>query len=388
MNIAVIKLGARLADAGTSGGSGEALAILKMLVDGGAEVHAYSKFLKKDSSIPGVIKHQIIEYKNNSIPNNHDALVVINGNINFFGGEEDTEQILNYKFINKFKGPIFYAMCDPNLTLKQIWSSIQKKEWSSNWNREDIEIIRKDIVYLSQPYDLKAVKDLIKNIKIEIADVQHFPFHLFPLMHEPDFRSGEQIVDLIYGGTFRGGKREAKMIKYYFGHQSISSEMFGKIELKHFKKMLPEEQPTFGKAVQYNQFTEKMKEGLATCIIGDKWYEGRDINQRIYEGILAGVITFIDLEFDPERKVFAKNKKLQNFLYVSSRQELEEKIIMLKNKIERKNTKSIDISKEDYYMNGDVALKLLQKMQYDAVKIDWEKYCKSFADKIFEQINK
>ena len=146
--------------------------------------------------------------------------------------------------------------------------------------------------------------------------------------------------------------------------------------------------PQWGKAVEYTKFISRLKDGLATCIIGDKWYEGRHITQRIYEGILAGVITFIDVDFDPQRKIFEKNKKLQDFLYVSSRRELEDKIIMLRNRIRHRNTKPVDLSKENYYADGGIALKLLQKMQYDAVKIDWETYCKGFTDLFIDIINK
>ena len=137
MKLAVIKLGARIANKGTSGGSGEALSIIKTL-SYTEDVHYFTKILKNDPKIEFAKGHNLLEKKPD---NSFDALIVINGNVNFFGGLKDELQIENYRLINSFKGPIFYMYCDPELHLKQIWNSVEKKSWNT-YKKNEIFISR------------------------------------------------------------------------------------------------------------------------------------------------------------------------------------------------------------------------------------------------------
>ena len=223
MKIAVLKLGSRIAisGSGTSGGTGETLSIIKMLTTGGADVTAYTKVLSKDEAPKDFsIKNIEDEYLNIN-DCGYDALVVLNGNVNYFGGVDDPSQTLNYHIINNFKGKVVYILCDVNLILKQIWPSIEKKAWASNYKREDIEIKRRDIVCISQPRKVALIKDKELKAGIMLANVIHYPFEKFPLLTLKDnvYNFNENpIYDLSYGGTFRSGKREDDMIKFYFGY--------------------------------------------------------------------------------------------------------------------------------------------------------------------------
>jgi hypothetical protein len=335
-NVAVIKLGARIASGGTSGGSGEALSIISILSNV-FEVHYYTKILDKDKLIDGAVPHQIAE-EYELVNSSFDKLFVINGNVNFFGGVEDHEQLLNYKIINNFEGGIYYLMCDPNLSLKQVWPSVSKKEWSSNWSKKDLEITRDDIKYICQARDLKMVYNkIISKTKITIKkeNIVHFPFEKFPLYTLEEIPKSENPEwDILYGGTFRGGKREEDMIKFFFGiDDNISIEMFGKIKPSQFKKNTNKlSEPKFGSSVKYQDFNKKMNKGLATVIIGDKIYKQLDnMAQRAYESIMCNNIVFIDSSYDKNFKVFS-NENLQKFNYISNRKDLEKRIYLLKNK--------------------------------------------------------
>lgn len=365
IKIAVLKLGARITYGGTSGGSGEAIAIIDMLKNANIDVHAYTKILQKDTPLQNVKMHQILdEYKEiNNL--NYDALVVINGSVNYFGGYDSPEQTINYHIINNFNGPIYYIMCDPNLSLKQIWPSIEKKEWASNYKKEDI-FITKQINYIIQARNTDKVKtDLLKN-DIGIKSIVHYPFEKFPLLYNNTFNKklSEKKYDLLYGGTFRGGKRQDDMIKFYFGLDEFNVAMFGNIKETDFniKKTNNLSHPKYEQAVVYDKFNEKMSESIATVIIGDKYYkEISDLAQRIYESILAGVITFIDSSYDKDKIIF-KNPKLQ-FLYVSSKEDLKIKL----DKIKKLN---------------DEQYQVLLNMQREDAFINIDEYCKSFANLI------
>jgi|SRR5579859_135163 len=347
MKVGVIKLGARIAFNAndTSGANGEARSIINMLDLGGADVHIFTKILAKDTLNKMFVWHDLgkEDYDTKGL----DVLLVINGNVNFFGGAEDVSQLLNYKIINEFDGPVFYAYCDPELTLKQVWPSVAKKPWAKNWEREELEIVRNDIIYLSQPYDVLAVAKNFSKSEVKPMSVKHFPFEQFPCLtacsylaefaddNGPLKFNPNPEVDLSYGGTMRGGKRIEKMLKFYFGHPDISVEMFGKIDASDFVPCklgtVPIPYPHFSGPVKYDQMIPKMNKALAHCVIGDPYYEEiNDMPQRTYESIMANVVTFIDHDMDKLRRVYGRDKVLADFLYVKDRQELSEKILLLK----------------------------------------------------------
>lgn len=364
MNVALIKLGSRISisNLGTSGGTGETLSIIKMLVDGGANVDAYTKVLDKDDK-PTTFNIFNIEDTLDNIKNpKYDCLVVLNGNVNYFGGQDDPAQTLNYKVINNFNGPVFYIMCDGNLFLKQIWNAVETKSWASKYKREDIEIVRDDIVYISQP---KKTLDVLNKARkyVNVKNVVHYPFEKFPMLTLDYLPFNESpTYDLLYGGTFRNGRREKDMIKFYFGYSdNINVEMFGNITLDHFKqdRILGLNPPNFGKSVKYDLFSQKMNEAVATVIIGDEIYKKLDdLAQRIYESIMVGNVVLIDSSYDFNKRVF-NNEELRKFCYVDNRLDVEDRLNKLKDNDFRKYI--VELQRED-------------------TKIDCINYCKSFVD--------
>jgi hypothetical protein len=342
MEVGVIKLGSRISFNAndTSGGNGEARSIIKMLHGGGCGVHIFTKILKKDNLIPDFTWHDLQDTVSSTLfkMDQLDALIVLNGNVNFFGGAEDPEQLINYEMINKFMGPVFYIYCDPELTLKQVWPSVEKKPWASNWSADRLNIKRTDIVYISQPYDVDIILEELGKNEVVPASIHHFPFEKFPCLNEQLPFNKNPEVDLSYGGTMRGGKRAKKMVKFYFGHpEDISVEMFGKIDLDDFTKIKSLKldttlrAPTFTGPVRYDEMLPKMNRAMAHCVIGDPFYEQiNDMAQRAYESIWSNVVTFIDTDLDKIRRVYGADKNLADFLYVSTREELSEKIQLLK----------------------------------------------------------
>lgn len=365
MKVAVIKLGSRISFNAndTSGGNGEARSIIRMLHKGGADVCIYTKILKKDTLVPDYEWYDLSDPTTLSDGVRADALVVLNGNVNFFGGQEDREQLLNYVIINQFKGPVFYILCDPELTLSQVWHSVQKKSWAGNWAEKDLHITRDDIVYVSQPHDVEKVVASLGKLDIKPAKIVHYPFEKFPCLNDRLPFNPSHEVDLSYGGTMRGGKRLKKMVKFYFGHPShISVEMFGKIaeedfDTKHTFGLRP---PSFTGPVKYADMLPKMNRALAHCVIGDPWYEEiNDMAQRCYESIQSSVVTFIDADLDRLRRVYGANKELADFLYVNDRAELSEKIELLR-------------------CSPDIRRQIVEA-QFEAVNFDANEYCQSFV---------
>lgn len=363
MKVAVIKLGSRISISSndSSGGTGETLSIINILTKAGVEVDAFTKVLSKDKKPDNFRVFDLIENINNINKVGYEALLVLNGNVNYFGGVDDPYQTLNYKIINTFKGNVFYIHCDGNLYLKQIWPSIEKKPWNSNYNKKDIYIERDDITYITQSKNIDLVLEKASKCDIKINKVVYFPLEKFPLINDPDiikFNENPK-YDLLYGGTFRNGRREEDMIKFYFGYNNFNVTMFGKINESNFTKNKENLlYPNFEKSVDYKNFKNKMNESIATVIIGDKIYKKQnDLAQRIYECILSNTVVLIDSSYDYEKRVF-KDSFLQEFCYVDSREDVEHRLSLLK--------------------DNDFRRTILNK-QIENTKIDVFNYCNDFV---------
>lgn len=373
MNLALIKLGARISfeSQGTSGGTGETLSIIRMLAKGGAHVTALTKMIRNESSNPieNVKVANNIDYRDSINDHNFDALIVMSGTVNFFGGVENVDQIINYELINKFKGPVFYIYCDPLLTFRQLWPAMEKKEWASKYNKEDIVVTRNDIVFISQAADLKYLTEklITKPSEIKPSKILHYPFEKFPFLHERLEFNESPIVDLSYGGTMRGGKREKRIVQFYMDYPAdISVELFGKISKEDFKtKSIAEVQnfPIFSKAVAYDKMHQKMNEAISHIVIGDDLYYNIDtIGQRASECVASSVVTFFDKEVDPNRRFFNGDKDLSEFLYIKDKNEAADKIRYLKS-------------------DSTARLNIIEK-QFKAINFDAMEYCKGLVDMI------
>lgn len=343
MKIAVIKLGARIMwETDAAVGPGEAISICKALQQGGAEVTVFTKILAKDTLHPSLNWINILSADQSDL-DDKDVLVVVNGNVNFFGGAEDEAQILNYSIINNFPGKVVYVMCDPELPLMQIWGNVSGKPWGGKYKERDINITRTDIHVLSQPFDIKAVQDrwVKKKGAAPIGNVFHFPMERFPLLNDWLSPNPSPSVDLLYGGTTRGGRRIPNLQKWYVDlPEEISVEIFGKIDQEDFEKHpkyvppLPGEfrrYPTFSGMVKYCDVLPKMNSALAHLVTGDPSYEVLDIiPQRAMECIAAGNIVFVDANMDKSRRIYPKGSLSHEFLYVQDKIEFVMKMAQLK----------------------------------------------------------
>lgn len=345
MKVCVVKIGGRIANNGGVG-SGEALSLIKILNKADIEVDVYTKKLEKEPKnlFPLTEVYNVEEYENK----NYDCLIIINGTPNFFGGLEDKTILETYKIIQNFEGKIFYFLCDPLLIFKQVWSTIKNKEWSKNYSEKELTIT-KEITYVCQSYNIEKLQKIINKNDIPIKNIVHFPFEKFPLLVCEDNFINKDILeyDLSYGGTFRSGRREDDIIKFYFGYdKKIKVELFGNIKEKQFKKDKIKELncPVFNPPVNYLEYNKKMSKTLSTIIIGDKIYKELDnIAQRTYEAIKNGNIIFIDESYDKNKRIFSNNI-LRNFSYVNDREDVIKRLFLLKEKPDYIN-KIIDLQK-------------------------------------------
>jgi hypothetical protein len=369
--IAVVKIGARItvSNTGTAASTGETLVIIDMLVKSGVSVDAYTKVLNKDIK-PNTFTIYNIEDEYKNINNRkYDALLIINGNGNFFGGAEDINILLTYNIINNFKGKVFYLVSDLACCLKQIWPNVSNKEWGSKYKEEDISITREDINIIAQCNNLKGFRDITDKDKIKFDKIYHFPIEKYSLYSDKLYNNSYKDIDILYGGAFRQGRREKDMIKYYFGYpDDIDIRMFGKVKIsdfktKHYSNLRP---PVFEAPVKYTDFLLKMSTSKSTIIIGDLLYKKLEmLTLRIYESIQAGVITFIDSDFDKNHLVY-NNKVLQDICYVNSREDIIDRI--------------------KYIKSNSAIMRDIIKMQREDTLLNKNDYANAFRDIIVNNI--
>ena len=396
--LAVIKIGARICfgkvnkngeyknPRDTSGGNGEARAIIEMLHRGGADITIMTNVADDDYKPEQYKSVNIIDlYNENKIESyfkeqNFDALVILNGSFTIFGGVEGDlvwMNIANYNAINLFPKTPYLILCDLALVaINNMWSGmISKKPWGDKYKDKQLDVTRDDIVVLTQAYDTKTMYNLIaknKNaIKVKRENVRHFPFERFPSLYDKNYFEVNENpeYDLLYGGTMRGGRRANKLAKFYFGYSDdINVELFGKLKENELtelarKKFGGGRAPKFGGVVNYVDFCNKMHSSLSHIVVGDKIYEQTGyVPQRCYESICANVVTFIDYELDTYKRIFGFDEELKNFMYVKNVKDVENKIKQLKSDKELLN-------------------RILEK-QHKVVEFDKDKYCVDFVNMI------
>jgi len=328
VKIGILKLGANISWGKNAFSAGNAdIHTMCRALSPHFEIHVISG-KTRNTKIPSAGKfHNILSVDINSL--DLGALLVFNGNVNFFGGSESKEGIFNYVHINKFKGPVFYINTDGQLPFKQIWPSIASKEWAPHWKEEDVVVTRKDIVYITQGRNIPKTKKYYEKQKgiIIPESYQHFPLEKAILINPPKIRhANTRNYELIFGGRVRSSGRRKDLIEFYVKKSdNLRVLLFGGLNKKTLGiPDMPENVKLTGKILN-SSFMSKMSQGKATCIIGDPFYHGNFFTLRMYESILSGVVTFIHYKMDPEKE-FYHDERLRNFLTVKSGKELTKKM--------------------------------------------------------------
>ena len=246
------------------------------------------------------------------------ALLVFNGNVNFFGGNESVEGIMNYVHINQFEGPVFIMNTDGQLSFKQIWPAIEPKPWSSNWKEEDVTITRKDIIYITQGRDLEKTRKEYEKQKghITASKYIHFPIEKAILIKKPTaLKSADgPKYDLIYGGKVRSTGRRKDLVNFYVkGTNNLKVHLFGGLSPKQLGIPNEIDHIKFGQKVPNTSFVSKMTQGMATAIIGDPFYHDNFFTLRMYEAMLAGTLLFIDEKMDTKQDFFLRDPFFDRF---------------------------------------------------------------------------
>lgn len=287
--------------------------------------------------------------------NKYDCLLIVNDSTNMFGGCEITTMTTIYKLLHKFDKQIYYILTDLSLPFVDYYELIKNKKWN-NYNECDFKL-KNDIIILSQAYNLDIVKKIHKNIKYK--DVIYIPFQEWKVFTEKIIDNNvPKKVDLIYGGSFRTGRREKKFIDYFFDKNNLDILIYGNMKLSQFKNVDGLKPPIFKGKIPNQMVLMANSTSLATILLGDKNYNDNIVTLRFVEALLSNVICFIDNDFD------TKHRLLDDYFYVNNGKELEEKILEIKNDnmlyyslLSKQQAKLLEI------LNNNLPLKLFEVLE-------------------------
>lgn len=339
MNIALLKIGGRISPLRKKNiNAGEADSILQLLAME-HNVFIFSKYNEKEEaqSSDNFKYINFLDPDFNLKKYNIDKVVVINGSPNFFGGAIDDSLVKNYQIIKESEDKVFYYLIDPLLYPKQISNNILRLSKDEEL-AESVDITNSKIHIITQCRNVEPIKKKLVKENLE-AEFTYFPFDKYPLiLNELSPRNENPIIDLMYGGTFRSGRREKDIVKFYFDYpEHIKVELFGKLPLEKFKEKLIDglRVPKITGEVLFYFFVTKMEQSLATIVIGDSFYSECDnMSPRFWETILAQNVAFIDSGFDKKKSTLPE--KLHK-LYVKDRAEVLTKLEKIKSSPELRN---------------------------------------------------
>ena len=245
--------------------------------------------------------------------NLYDAIIVYNDTINFFGGQIKDHTVQQVVKLSKYKGDIFYVFTDPKL-YKTIGQSLFNKKLITKDILDDYSNIQWNIIWPGVG-DLPNFNGKIKQaIKVDI--LKYANRYLNNNRCDLDFDMRE--YDLVYYGDYRDTR--IKTFDRFF-NSNIKKLMIGMSGSNYPNS-------NYSKKVKQSDLPNVVCHAKSSLTCGDKSHNNNITTSRFYENNLYGVVNFIDLEYDLDRKLY-KSEFLKDFLYVSSSKDLEDRLSRL-----------------------------------------------------------
>jgi len=219
--------------------------------------------------------------------------------------------------VRNFNGELYYKF------EIQLFEKLKWKIWFAGHNyNEYLNILLKNNAF----YDSQLHKIII-HVYDNYVNIPYFFKYLNRniswQINEYNYKNKQ--YDFVYFGDNRGTR--TYYFKKYFNINAnkLFIGPFDKYKDKNTK--IIEKQP-------HNILPTYLNKCISTIVIGDKTHNGNIVTPRFYECIKAGLITFIDIDYDPNKLLF-KHPILKKFNYIKSKQELEKRINKIKNNPEK-----------------------------------------------------
>lgn len=296
--------------------------------------------------------------------NDYDEIYIYNSSLNPFGGVFKYESLLAFEKLYNYNGKVIYLLCDPKMPPLDFSKFIQYKSrcithcvdkvgemYHAQCDNKSMSIYKlpasmvdswtekvynnMQVAYTGSDYELYLIEYNKRAYKLK--DVYHranygaewFNFWLFEYyavnekleekLHTSE--KNEHAYDLMYFGNNRHNERN-KIIQCLYDIPEYNKLFIG------FDPEL-----TNTEIVDYMSHTDLFdtisKNCLATVIVGDNLHNNNVRTPRFFEAMLLNVVAFIYTKFD-SNKTYVRNEFLKDFIYVSDKEELKNKIAQIK----------------------------------------------------------
>lgn len=296
MKIAITKIGANItfSSHNSSAANADIQYVIKTMYGGDESFSICSKFTR-NTVLPKAIP--LLDIEKVESFDEFDAVMVFNGTINFFGGNPNPSLLALYRALSKTKkAKIFYIQTDGAIFFKQLWPLIKDRDWAKGLSEDEFKIDEENVTYLTQGRDIKKMSKEIQYTRNAIIPKRmvHIPWERTILsMNQPTSvpKLSVRTYDLGFGGYIRNAHKR-KRIEHYYDSPLMKTLLFGNlrdIRLNNTKVNSP---------IAYQDMVFTMQKCKSTVIVGDEIYENNFHTLRMYEGILAGCLVFIDRRLD------------------------------------------------------------------------------------------
>lgn len=175
-----------------------------------------------------------------------------------------------------------------------------------------------------------------------------------------DYDWNDKKYDSEYHGVTKSGKRTKVTESYY---SALSNKFMHVVGRSPFFKDLKEGEhfDKFDVTPYYELLQLVAKNAKSAFITHEDNILGNQISPRYFDCMLSDMVAFVDLRYDPEKKL-TDNEELKEFMYVSSPKEFAEKVDKIANDenfyrhIVKLQRKSIFDNFRDYIENKNVEL--------------------------------
>jgi hypothetical protein len=316
--------------------------ISRIVIDGQSIRSLEAIFLKKYLDKENIVKCHYISKKiketnedyidifNLKDLNEYEVIFIHNFNMNFFGGLVPSLTTQFLKLIAGYNGRIYYYITDPKLKYNNIAEQLLKRDnlkYESFIDNNELLNIKNKLNSIELRMNALFTGYNYSNIYgLDFYNIKYYNVFKDIAINFKDEKSlfDEEIIkeyDICYYGDNRGTYRNNK-IKKYFNNNYIKSLLIGcDLDIKY---------NTHIKKVNHDELKNLVKKSYASLVIGDKEHENAFITMRFYENIKYEVVSFIDIDYDINKKLFT-NDFLRDFNYISSENDLNYKIKKIKN---------------------------------------------------------
>lgn len=259
--------------------------------------------------------------------NDYDVVYLMNSPANFFGGVIKQDCLEKFKKISEYNGKLLYVLNDPKLYFVDVVKkAMEKKLVSEQLYNNFLERIKKmRVIFTGSNYELYKRYFINRSNFFDLEFEKNIPLFEFTFINY-NFNKNvlsfntEKNIDLVYYGDTRGGYRDKKL-KQYFDNDILTTKTIGlKQDFKNNIKL---------DKVRNDLLSNEMQSCYGSLVIGDKEHNDNWITYRFFEGILAKIIIFIDIEYDPHKR-YLDNPILKKLCYVSGPDDIKVKLQWIK----------------------------------------------------------